>query len=148
MSQEPISLVFYSVTIAETISWASTATLLYLAAGIIGLLLWIWRENSIDYPMINLSRFKNKKFTAGMIATGLMAVGPIGMLNVFVAAISRTDGSLHDEAVGVGLSASMTGVIGAVGAGITFACSPLIGKIATKWGAKTSLMIGCCIEVV
>jgi len=143
-----ISLVLYGVTIADARGWTSTTVLSYLIAGLFGLLLWIWRERSIDYPMINLSRFKNKKFAAGMIATGLLALGPIGMLNVFVTAISRTDGTLHDQAVGVGLSASVTGIIGAVGAGITFVCSPIIGKIATKWGAKTSLIIGCFIEIV
>src|SRR5699024_11975594 len=143
-----ISLVLYGVTIADARGWTSTTVLSYLIAGLFGLLLWIWRERSIDYPMINLSRFNNKKFAAGMIATGLLALGPIGMLNVFVTAISRTDGTLHDQAVGVGLSASVTGIIGAVGAGITFVCSPIIGKIATKWGAKTSLIIGCFIEIV
>lgn len=143
-----ISLVLYGVTIADARGWTSATVLLYLLAGISGLVLWVWREKTIDYPMINLARFKNKKFAAGMIATGLLALGPIGMLNVFVTAISRTDGALHDQAVGVGLSASVTGIIGAVGAGITFACSPIIGKIATRWGAKTSLIIGCCVEIL
>src|SRR5699024_9321656 len=128
--------------------WSDALVLLYLAIGVLGLLLWVWWEKSIDYPMINLSRFRNRKFATGMAATALLSIGPIGMINVFVTSINRRDGSVHDNAVGIGMSASLTGIIGTVGAALAFACSPLIGKIATRWGAKSSLLIGCIIEIL
>lgn len=143
-----IAFVLYGVTTAQKTDWSDALVLLYLAIGVLGLLLWVWWEKSIDYPMINLSRFRNRKFATGMAATALLSIGPIGMINVFVTSINRTDGSVHDNAVGIGMSASLTGIIGTVGAALAFACSPLIGKIATRWGAKSSLLIGCIIEIL
>lgn len=147
-----IAAVLYGITIAESAGWAAPRVLAFVCGGVVVLALWVWWELYITFPMIQLNRFRNRKFALGMLATALLGIGPIGMSTILIVAVTRTadviplqSGSSLDLPVGIGLSATKAGLIGLIGATIGFAASPIIGRIATRWGARATIFIGCVI---
>lgn len=150
-----VAAVLYGITVGGRDSWTDTQSWGLIVGGVVGLAIWSWWELRIDYPMIQLRRFGNRKFALGMLATALLAAGPIGMSSIFIVAISRTpqsvptaDGSLLNLPVGLGMTATMAGLVGLVGAAVAFMCSPLIGRLASKSGARTTIAFGCVLSIV
>jgi MFS family permease len=50
--------------------------------------------------------------------------------------------------VGLGLSATMTGVLGFITAAAAFAISPVIGKVSARFGARMGLMTGSLLTII
>lgn len=150
-----IASTLFGLTLSKKLGWTDISVLAYVIGGILALALWIKWELRIKEPMINVRMFRERKFALGMLATALIAVGPIGTMNILSVTIYRNpssvtmpDGSILDLPIGLGLSATMTGVLGFITAAAAFAISPLIGKISARFGARLGLMIGSLLTIV
>ena len=149
-----IAAMLYGLTISKDLGWADTGVLTFVIGGLIGLALWAAWELKVSEPMVDIRLFKERKFSLGMLATMLFAAGPIGMMNILVVTIYRTpselplsDGGTLELPVGLGLTATQTGLLGFVTAAAAFALSPLIGKISAQWGARMGLVIGALLTI-
>ena len=149
-----IASTLYGLTLSKNHGWTDVSVLGFVIGGLVVLALWIKWELRIDEPMINVRMFGERKFALGMLATALIAVGPIGTMNILSVTIYRnpssvtmSDGSILDLPVGLGLSATMTGLLGFITASAAFAISPLIGKISARFGARMGLMIGSLLTI-
>lgn len=150
-----IAAMLYGLTISKGLGWTNASVLTFVIGGLIGLTLWAIWELKVSEPMVDIRLFKERKFSLGMLATVLFAAGPIGMMNILVVTIYRTpselplaDGSMLELPVGLGLTATQTGLFGFVTAAAAFALSPVIGKVSANWGAKTGLIIGALLTIV
>ncbi len=150
-----IASTLYGLTLSKTHGWGDVLVLTYVIGGLVVLALWIKWELRIEEPMINVRMFGERKFALGMLATALIAIGPIGTMNILSVTIYRnpssvmmTDGSELALPVGLGLSATMTGVLAFISAAAAFAISPLIGKISARYGARMGLMIGSLLTIL
>lgn len=149
-----IAAMLYGLTISKGLGWSDPGVLGFTIGGLIGLGLWAAWELRVTDPMIDIRLFRERKFSLGMLATVLFAAGPIGMMNILVVTIYRTpselplaDGGTLDLPVGLGLTATQTGMLGFVTAAAAFCLSPVIGKVSAKWGARTGLIIGSVLTI-
>lgn len=150
-----IAAALYGVTTSKTYGWTDPGVLAFIVGGLVGLLLWVFWELRVPSPMIDVRMFSNRKFSLGMLATALIAVGPIGMTSILSITLYRTPNLLPVPGgdpislpVGLGLSATMAGVLGFITAAASFATAPLIGRISARAGARTGLMIGAVAMIV
>ena len=150
-----IASTLYGLTLSKKLGWTDFSVLAFVIGGLVALALWVKWELRIDEPMINVRMFGERKFALGMLATALIAIGPIGTMNILSVTIYRNpssvtaaDGSILDLPIGLGLSATMTGLLGFITAAAAFAISPLIGKISARFGARMGLMIGSLLTIV
>lgn len=150
-----IASTLYGLTLSKSRGWTDFSVLAFVAGGLIVLALWIKWELRIPEPMINVRMFGQRKFALGMLATALIAVGPIGTMSILTVTIYRSpssialaDGSEMALPVGLGLSATTTGLLGFITAAAAFAISPLIGKVSARFGARMGLMIGSLLTII
>lgn len=150
-----IAAALYGLTLSKDLGWTDSRVLLLILGGLAGLGVWVAWELRVPAPMIDVRMFRNRKFSLGMLATALIAVGPVGMTNIIVITLYRTPSALPvpgghpiDLPVGLGLSATMAGVLGFVTAGASFATAPIIGRISSRYGARTGLMIGSTMMII
>ncbi len=145
----------YGLTLSKGLGFTSPKVLLFLIGGLVLLALWVRWELRTREPMIDVRMFTQRKFALGMLATALIAIGPIGTTNILTVTIYRNpnsiplaDGSVMELPVGLGLSATMTGLLGFITAAAAFAISPLIGRISSRFGARMGLMIGSLLTII
>lgn len=149
-----IAAMLYGLTLSSSLGWVDARVLLFVFGGLIGLGAWTAWELRVADPMVDIRLFKSRKFSLGMLATVLFAVGPIGMMTILAVTIYRSpsqmalaDGTLLDLPVGLGLTATQAGLFGFATAAVAFALSPLIGKISGRWGAKFGLVVGALLTI-
>ena len=150
-----IAAVLYGLTMSKNLGWSNASVLAFLIGGFVALGIWIAWELRVEAPMIDVRMFGQRKFALGMLATALIALGPIGTTNILTVTLYRNpssvtmaDGSIMDLPIGLGLSATMTGLLGFITAAAAFAISPFIGKISARYGARTGLIIGSLLTIV
>ncbi|MCF8609271.1 MFS transporter [Gordonia sp. HY285] len=149
-----IAATLYGATTSKDLGWNSTQVLVFIVIGVAALVLWYQWERRIADPMIDLAMFADRKFSLGMVATALIALGPIGMGTVLSITLYRTPNVINSPSgdislpVGLGYSATMAGVLGFLTAAASFAIAPLIGRISQNYGARTGLMAGSGLVIV
>ncbi|QKW35554.1 MFS transporter [Actinomadura sp. NAK00032] len=149
-----VGTTLYGVTKSSEWTWNDSRTLGFLGAGFVLLALWTVWELRVRHPMMEVRRFANPKFAIGMLATVIIAFGVFGLSQVMPTAVLRTPthlpvpgGDPIDLPVGLGLTATMTGLVGGLGALVGFAISPLPGRISRRHGAARTIMIGSAVAV-
>ena len=102
---------------------------------IISFLLFIYREFTAKYPVIDLYIFKNRNFTIGCINVVVFAITlyvPIFLLPIFLGEIKNMD------PIYIGMIISTMG--------IAWMCSgPFVGKLLQITGARIVVIIGCLL---
>lgn len=114
----------------ETEDWfAATYILVLSVISVLGFLLFIWREKSIDYPIVNLKIFRHRSFSVGMFFSFILGFGLYGSVFVFPIFCQNL----------LGFSALQTGKILLPGGLATIFMMPFIG-IMLKKGVPAQLM--------
>ncbi|MFD2285132.1 DHA2 family efflux MFS transporter permease subunit [Pedobacter petrophilus] len=68
----------------ESEDWFSTPYITALAvASVFGLLLFIWRETTTEFPIVNLNIMKKRSFSIGMLTSFILGFGLYGSVFVF-----------------------------------------------------------------
>jgi MFS family permease len=117
----------------------------YLVAGIALLGFWIFWELRVGNPIFHLRMFRDRSLVLMLIITGLIGLGTFGAAALIQPILMQSPRMLP---VGLGLTPGTAGNYG-VAVGITgFLLSPLGGRIAGKFGARTTLLIGIVIALV
>ncbi|MEU1305593.1 MFS transporter [Streptomyces shenzhenensis] len=140
-----IALVLYGVNETPSWGWIDARTIGCVVGGLLLLLLWAWREQRTENPMINLRLFAERKLTLTMLATAALAIGPLGATGFLLQIIMQTP---EDAPVGLGLSATDAGWVSFCIAIFGFLLSPVSGRIASRAGARRSLIIGSAFGVL
>ncbi|MFE2771076.1 MFS transporter [Microbacterium resistens] len=149
-----IAAALYGATRSKEAGWSSPSVLGFVALGIVAVVLWYLWERRVATPMIDVRMFQDKKFSLGMFATALIALGPIGMSTVLTFTLYRTPNTIAGPdgdialPVGLGLSATMAGVLGFLTSGVAFGLAPIIGRVSERFGARGGLMTGAGLTIV
>lgn len=140
---------------ASTTGWSVTAYMLVAAttalvvglivAGLAILTVWIFWELGQREPLVDLRVLANRRMALDLIALSVLALGPIGAVQIVTPMILQTPGSLP---VGLGMTATVTGLVAGVAALVGFAASPVAGALAGRWGGRTVFLIGAGLFVV
>jgi len=131
-SAATLSSFLLAMTFSHTLGWGSLPVLSGFLISVICLILFVWREGAFDYPMIDLSLFKNPIFfvgTLGRFLTFLAGSSVFFLMPFYI--IQVMDLSPFRAAV---LSAPMPIMMTLT--------SPFSGKISDKFGTKWPTLFG------
>ena len=107
----------------ESEDWfAKTYILILTISSILGVLLFIWREMSIEYPIVNFAILRHRSFAVGMFTSFILGFGLYGSVFVFPIFCQNL----------LGFSAQQTGTILFPGGLCTIIMMPFIGKMLNK----------------
>src|SRR5471030_2324928 len=107
----------------ESEDWfAKTYILVLTVAAILGTLLFIWRELSIDYPIVNFGILRHRSFAVGMFTSFVLGFGLYGSVFVFPVFCQNL----------LGFSAQQTGELLFPGGLCTIVMMPFIGKMLNR----------------
>lgn len=107
----------------ESEDWFATSYILVLSiVAILGFLLFIWREKSIEYPIVNLNILKKRSFSVGMFFSFILGFGLYGSVFIFPIFCQNL----------LGFSALQTGEIFLPGGIATIVLMPFIGIMLKK----------------
>ena len=114
----------------ESEDWFSKTYITVLTiSAILGILLFIWRELTYEYPVVNFSIMRHRSFSVGMITSFILGFGLYGSVFVFPIFCQNL----------LGFSAQQTGELLFPGGLCTIVMMPFIGKMLNK-GIPAQLM--------
>jgi DHA2 family multidrug resistance protein len=107
----------------ESEDWFSKPYILVLTiAAVLGVILFIWRELSIDYPIVNFGILRHRSFAVGMFTSFVLGFGLYGSVFVFPVFCQNL----------LGFTAQQTGELLFPGGLCTIVMMPFIGKMLNK----------------
>ncbi len=107
----------------ESNDWFATPYITVLTiSAVLGVFLFIWRELSIDYPVVNFSILRHRSFSVGMFTSFILGFGLYGSVFVFPVFCQNL----------LGFSAQQTGIVLFPGGLCTIIMMPFIGKMLNK----------------
>lgn len=109
-----------------------------LVLGIIALILFIYKSNRSDSPLIDLKVLGNRKYSAHLGAFFLVQLGALGMSFVLPNYVQLVN---FNSALTAGLLVLPGALLGA-------AFAPLGGAILDKFGARKPILIGIVLEII
>jgi len=112
--------------------WGSTKVLGFLAVGIVTLIIFTWRQLTIETPFLELRVFKSKTYTIATILSSLANMAMIGAEMVLPLYIQNIRGE----------SAFHSGLMLLPGALVMGFMMPITGRIFDKHGAKRLGIMG------
>lgn len=114
----------------ETEDWFATGYIIVLTvAAALGFLLFIWRELSISYPIVNFKIMRHRSFSIGMFTSFILGLGLYGSMFIFPVFCQTL----------LGFTAQQTGEILFPGGLMTIAMMPFVG-IMLKKGVPAQFM--------
>ncbi len=128
----------YGVMLIAKSGWRSADTLIYLFAGAAILAYWIWHEARREDPLIDVTLLREPKIAMGNICMVLMAMGgsQVGLISMMILQQPSATG------VGLGLTATLAGILKIPANVATAASAALAGWIAGKHGAHRAVLQG------
>lgn len=135
----------YGITQGPAWGWTSLRVVGLIVAGLAILTVWTFWELGQREPLVDLRVLANRRMALDLIALSVLALGPIGAVQIVTPMILQTPGSLP---VGLGMTATVTGLVAGVAALVGFAASPVAGALAGRWGGRTVFLIGAGLFVV
>ncbi|MEU5844202.1 MFS transporter [Rhodococcus sp. NPDC047139] len=135
----------YGITQGSAWGWTSFRVLGLIIGGLAILSVWTVWELRVAEPLVNLRALGTKRMTLNLIGVAVLALGPIGAVQIITPMILQAPTSLP---IGLGMSATVAGLIGGIGAIVGFAVSPIAGVVAGRWGGRTAFFIGAALFAV
>ena len=135
LSMGAISLLVYGIIEAPSRGWTDLVVLVTLAASVPLTIAFIWWELRVDNPLLDLSFFKNPRFSAGVSGTSLASFARLGAGFGLTQYLQFVQGYSPLEA-GVRMLPMVLGI--AVGAGFS---DRLVKRMGTNWVVSGGLLL-------
>ncbi|MBC2285899.1 DHA2 family efflux MFS transporter permease subunit [Listeria booriae] len=127
----------YGFSSAGTDGWTDGFVLTMFAVGVVGLVLFIWRQLKMEKPMLELRVFKSPVFTLSTIISAIVMMSMIGAEIVLPLYIQNI----------LGDSALHSGLLLLPGAIVMGVMSPITGIIFDRIGPKLLAIVGMTLLV-
>ncbi|HSG14746.1 MAG TPA: DHA2 family efflux MFS transporter permease subunit [Anaerolineae bacterium] len=135
LSMGAISLLVYGIIEAPSRGWTDPVVLATLAASVPLTIAFIWWELRVDNPLLDLSFFKNPRFSAGVSGTSLASFARLGAGFGLTQYLQFVQDYTPLEA-GVRMLPLVLGI--AVGAGFS---DRLVKRLGTNWVVSGGLLL-------
>ncbi|WP_280397122.1 MFS transporter [Nocardia carnea] len=135
----------YGITQGPKWGWTSLPVLGLILAGLVILAVWTFWELGRSEPLVDLRVLASKRMFLNLIALSVLALGPVGAVQIVTPMILQSPTSLP---VGLGMSATVTGLVTGIAALVGFVVSPLAGVVAGRWGGRSAFLIGAALFAV
>ena len=134
-----LSVALFSLTFAliegQTYGWGSTAILALFATAAVGLALFILIERRVKYPLMQLSLFRSRTFSAANVTGMILSFGMMGMFFLL---------PLFFQAI-LGYSAIKTGLVMTPMSAAVVIAAPLSGWLSDRIGSRWLIFAGMLI---
>ena len=134
-----VSAILLGLSRSSKVGFDSIQFIGLMGIGILVALVWVWWELRVESPIVNLRMFKNRQIALVMTATILAAVGPIGGMAVPSQMVLQYPASVS---FGLGFTATAAGIFSCVTALLGYFFSPLGGRLAHRYGARSVFIAG------
>jgi predicted MFS family arabinose efflux permease len=126
---------------ANVWGWGSATTLACFAIGLLILVAWVRLELATEQPLVNIHTLRRRAVLLTNLTTIVAGFGLFGSFILLpqLAQIPKSTG------FGLGLSASAAGLLLVPNAIVNAMTSSQAGRVMTRWGSRTPLLVGCCI---
>ena len=128
--------VVYGLVQGNSHGWTSTGVLTSFAAGVVGLLAFVWWELRIENPMLPLRLFKNRAFAAVNVTAMLFSFGMFGSI-FFLSQFLQTV---------QGFSPLSAGLRVLPWTGMVMLLAPVVGILAERWGGRRLVVSGLVLQ--
>ena len=125
-------LILYGFSSVGNDGWGSLTVIASLVVGIIIAALFVWRDTSVDDPLLNLKVFRSYKFDLGTLIGSLAMMSMVGFEMVLPLYLQ----TMHGDSA---LESGLTLLPGALMLGIF---APVTGQIFDKFGARNLSISG------
>ncbi|MFJ8260451.1 DHA2 family efflux MFS transporter permease subunit [Rummeliibacillus sp. NPDC094406] len=129
-----VSLLMY-FTKGSELGWFSVSAIALLLVGIMGIVIFIWRELTAKEPLLNISVLKYPKFMIGTLLNCLISIGlysSVYLIPLFM-----------EEALGA--SSFMSGLVMLPGALSMIVVTMIIGKLNNKFDLAWFVIVGAIL---
>lgn len=134
-----IAALLLGLSEAKQWGWSDARTVTLLAGGIAMLCAWTWHELRTPAPLIDVRLLAHRQLALANIGVVLLALGPLqsGLLLSLLLQQPQWTG------VGLGLSATLAGVILAPPMVLAVLIGPGCGLLAARYGARMPALLAC-----
>ncbi|MBF6208299.1 MFS transporter [Streptomyces gardneri] len=137
-----LTALLYGMTQGPRWGWSSLGVLAFIGTGITILAGWALWELRRGDPLVDLWVLADRQMALNLIALSVLALGPAGAVQIVTPMILQSPATLP---VGLGMSATVTGLVAGLGAIVGFAASPVAGLVAGRWGGRTAFLAGAAL---
>ena len=139
-----ITAMLLGLSQAKAWGWGDARTLALLNGGIVVLGLWVWHELRTPEPLIDVRLLGQRQLALANIGMVLLALGPLqsGLLLSLMLQQPQWTG------VGLGLSATLAGLILAPPMALAVLVGPGCGALAARYGARVPALLACVCQLV
>lgn len=127
-----LAALLFAIIEAPAKGWGATSTLVIGATGIVLLLAFVWWERIIDHPMLDITFFKNARFTAAAMAITLVFFSMFGSLFLLTQYFQFV----------LGYTPLETGVRMLPFAAAMMVIAPLSSRVVDRIGSKLTVAMG------
>ncbi|GIN85400.1 MFS transporter [Heyndrickxia sporothermodurans] len=133
-----LGFLLYGFSEAGNNGWTSAVVLISLAIGIIGLILFVWRELTTDKPMLELRVFKYDIFALTTVISMVINMAMFAAMILLPIYLQNIRG----------FTALESGLLMLPGAVVMGIMSPISGKLFDRMGARPLAIFGLIITVI
>ncbi|MGE6259489.1 DHA2 family efflux MFS transporter permease subunit [Heyndrickxia sporothermodurans] len=133
-----LGFLLYGFSEAGNNGWSSAVVLISLAIGIIGLILFVWRELTTDNPMLELRVFKYDIFALTTVISMVINMAMFAAMILLPIYLQNIRG----------FTALESGLLMLPGAVVMGIMSPISGKLFDRMGARPLAIFGLIITVI
>jgi MFS family permease len=136
--------VLIGITISRYHGWRSPVTLGFIGAGIAVMAFWAWYELRHAAPLINLQRFRDRRFLFTVVSFFLLGCGGLQMAYITLTLMQQPVWT----GIGLGLSGAFAGVAKLPGNAAGVIAAPVGGKIAEHLSGRLSGICGALLLTI
>ncbi|QUL54795.1 DHA2 family efflux MFS transporter permease subunit [Paenibacillus tritici] len=130
--------VLYGFSVSGSRGWGSTEVLISLAVGFIALGLFVWRQLTMENPLLELRVFTSPAFTMATV---------ISMILMIIMLSAQLLLPIYMQTM-LGYTALKSGLMLLPGAILICIMSPIAGRLFDKIGARTMVITGLSLTVL
>ena len=138
-----LALLLLGVTQAPQLGWGSPGNVGLLAGGAALLVAWVWVEQRVEQPLIQLAVLAHRAVLATNV-TGLLT--GLAMFSGFLL-IPQIAQAPESTAYGLGASVTLAGLLLAPSAVGQLVAGPFAGRLGVRIGFRATLVIGSLLNV-
>lgn len=140
-----VAAIIYGLSSAKAAGWGSPVVLGLLIAGIVVLAFWVWWEWHATSPIVNIRYLSNRKVALALAIVGVLGLAAFSATSIAIPILLQSPLS---SPIGLGTTATVYGFVGLGSSVVAFALSPVAGRIAARYGARTVALLGSAIVAI
>lgn len=138
LSTAGITLVVYALIEAQHVGWTAPRTLLMVAGGLVLVALFVWWERRAADPMLDVSLFRNRGFSASAVALTLVFFALIGVFFSFSQTLILI---FHYSPLGASASLLPMSIVMVL-------CAPLVPRLVQRFGPRAVIAAGLVLAAL